>query len=429
MAAGNPIERRVDTLREQWTEFVCSTGAHMLRWVVEPEELRMVEAFLALEDDERTGKCPDLFIRLEPRFDGKDTYGSQLFEALEKYVDESRDTLASEGSPLQWRRAPPPVRGSGIAALLASAGALRKEFEDLCENLALVLIPTEVSDPRQWAGWLKDVVQHAIPSGVRLVVLDDAHYPALEELAVAEPERVWTIKAGLEMGRALEEVSREAGNLEMPGGQLRELLVRMGNAAARGHLEAVERMAAQAEKLAQGQGWNGLVVAVHFVVGGALLGARRPRDAAERYRQAMTAAAEAESRGEPEGAGLKLKSRVALAAALVAAESYGEAAREYEEAAGMAKRQGDELMKLEGWRMASWCLEKENKLDEAWAHGLRAWEAGREMDVEARTSSTVGYAAEALLRVADARGDRDGARQLEEEFKVVLGLDWRPEEK
>jgi hypothetical protein len=426
MVKKNAVERRLDVLHDQWTEFAQLPEARLLRWVVEPDEVRMVEAFLRKEEDERLGECPDLFLRLEEPFDEPARYGRTLREALMRLEEESRAGLEEEG--LSGWRCPPVKEGAtDEEAFLAACESLRDHYEDLCEHLVLVLLPVRGTDAGAWREWLRRVVGKAKAPHVRLVVLDDARTLALEPLAELLPERVVTIPARLDMGRALEELSREAGHVDTPGGQFRELFVRMGNAATKGHVDKVEELGARAVAVAAAHGLDSLVVTARFVMGGAHLGAQRPREALEHYRQAEAAAEQAEAKGAPEGTPLRLKARLAQGAARVTAQEYAQAATLYEETAPLARALKDARMELECWRMASWCCELQKEVERAWAHGQRAWEVGRAMDAAPRGTSTLPYVAEALVRLSHERRGPRAAREMELEIESVLGQDWRPE--
>lgn len=422
----NAVERRLDVLQDQWTEFAQLPGARLLRWVVEPDEVRMVEAFLKKEGDERLGECPDLFLRLEEPFDPPARYGHALREALVRLEAESHPELEQEGlSP--WPCPPLKAGETDTEAFLAACASLRDHYERLCEHLAVVLLPTGESDAGAWLEWLRGVVEKADVPHVRLVVLDDARALALEPLAELFPERVVTIPARLDMPRAMEELSREAGHLDTPGGKFRELFVRMGNAATKGDVGAVEKLGAQAVAVAAGGGLHSLEVTARFVMGAALLGAQRPREALEQYQQAEVAAERSEAKGEPEGAPLRLKTRLAQGAAWVTAQEYARAAAVYEGSAPQAHALQDARMELECWRMASWCREVMKEVEPAWAHGQRAWEVGQTLDAGARETSTLPYVAEALVRLSHTRRGPHAAREMEREVESVLGRDWRPE--
>jgi len=426
MVKKNAVERRLDVLHDQWTEFAQLSEARLLRWVVQPDEVRMVEAFLRKEQDERLGECPDLFLRLEAPFDEPARYGQALREELVRLEEESRAGLDDAGLG-GWRCPPVKAGASGEETFLAASESLRNHYEHLCEHLVLVLLPARDVEARPWLEWLRRTVAKASAPHVRLVVLEDARTLPLEPLAELLPEQVVTIPARLDMARAMEELSREAGHLDTPGGKFRELFVRMGNAATKGDVARVEALGAQALAVASGAGLDGLVVTARFVMGSALLSAGRPREALAHYQEAEKAAESSVAKGTPEGEPLRLKARMAQGAARVTAQEYAEAATLYEATAPLALALKDARMELECWRMASWCRETTRDVEGAWMYGQRAWEVGRALDAETRGTSTLPYVGEALVRLSQARQGARVARAMEAEVEAVLGQDWRPE--
>ncbi|HEX5751557.1 MAG TPA: hypothetical protein VFZ09_35370 [Archangium sp.] len=424
MARKNAVERRLELLHDQWTEFAQQPEARLLRWVVEPDEVRMVEAFVRKEEDERTGECPDLFMRFDEPFEDAERYGHSLREAMVKRLEESRAGLEKEGAV--WQCPPVVERDTGLESFLRACGSLRHHYEGVCEHLVAVLVPARVEEANAWRKWLGGAVQQLQGPHVRLVVLDDARTRELEPLAKDLPGKIVTVAARLDMARAMEELSQEAGHLDTPGGRFRDLLVRMSTAATKGDVGKVERLGEQAVALAREQGWHPLAVAAHFVVGGALLGTKRHQEALAHYQKAEDAATEAQSQGDTQGAILRLKSRMGRGCVQVTAEQYPQAAVLYEESAPLACELKDALMELECWRMASWCWEMSKEWEQAWACGRRAWEVGLGMEARARAGSTLPFLGEALVRLSQQRQGESTARQMESEVVSVLGEDWRP---
>ncbi|HYO65174.1 MAG TPA: hypothetical protein VEU33_03750 [Archangium sp.] len=424
MARKNAVERRFELLHDQWTEFAQQSEARLMRWVVAPDEVRMVEAFLRKEEDERTGECPDLFLRFDEPFEDAGRYGHSLREALVKRVEESRAGLEKEGAV--WECPPVAERDTGLESFLRACGSLRHHYEGVCEHLVAVLVPTQVVEANAWRKWLVGAVEQAQGPHVRLVVLDDARTLDLEPLAKKLPGKVVTVAARLDMARAMEELSQEAGHLDTPGGRFRDVLVRMSTAATKGDVGKVERLGEQAVALAREQGWHSLTVAAHFVVGGALLSAQRPQEALAHYQKAEDAAARAQGQGDTQGASLRLKSRMALGCVQVTMEQYPRAAVLYEETAPLACELKDALMELECWRMASWCWEMGKEWKKAWACGRRAWEVGLGMEALTREGSTLPFLGEALVRLSQQLQGESTARQMESEVVSVLGENWRP---
>src|SRR5262249_27936007 len=148
---------------------------------------------------------------------------------------------------------------------------------------------------------------------------------------------------------------------------------------------------------------------VHMALGGALLAAQQTDEALASYRAARQAAEAAVAAGDPAGPKLLVPTRFAEGAALVAGGRLAEAAAVYEAAAPVAAAQGDQLMTLEGWRMAAYCHEQVAAGDLAWRCGEQALAAGAALDEDARAASTLPYAGQGLLRLAQQECYRDRA--------------------
>ncbi|ATB36466.1 hypothetical protein CYFUS_001881 [Cystobacter fuscus] len=122
----NAVEKRLGWLHNQWVEFAQAPDARLLRWLVEPSEARMVEAWLKKEGDERTGECPDLFLRLDTPFLQPETYGLELRAALVAMVEESQEGVSlGRMTPGQ----------SGVEAFFGACEALHRHYESVCEVL------------------------------------------------------------------------------------------------------------------------------------------------------------------------------------------------------------------------------------------------------------------------------------------------------
>jgi hypothetical protein len=412
----NPVERRLDWLHDQWVQFTQEPRARLLRWVVESEEVRMVEAWLKKEGDERVGECPDLFLRFDEPFEQLEAYGGKLLEALRAQVKENCE-------PVEWGKSPPGQPGG--ESFWSACEALQRHHAQVCEVLAVVLVPRSIESAKAWQEWLCKAVEHLRSPQVRLVVLDDARGQLLEPVVRVGGERVKTVVARLDMPGAVEAVARAAGPQYTPGWRYRELMARLGSAAQRRDLPQTERLGGEAVRVASEQGWHGLAVAAHWVVGGALLAASTPRQAAARYQQAEVAAAKAEAQGEPQAAEVRLKTRLALGAAQVSGQEWAPAAVIYEESVPLAQKLKDTYLELECWRMGSLCRESLQEWDKAWEHGQRAWEVGKTLTPEALATSTLPYVAEALVRLGQARQGEAAVRQVESEAEALLGREWR----
>lgn len=90
MTSRGPIADRLALLYEQWDTFATDRDARVLRWLIRDDERRMLEALLALEDDEagqrgqwvlleRSGWSPSAARRLARRIQSVAKPSSDLY--------------------------------------------------------------------------------------------------------------------------------------------------------------------------------------------------------------------------------------------------------------------------------------------------------------------------------------------------------------
>lgn len=420
----NAIGRRLDRLHDQWVEFSQQEDARVLRWLVRPDEYRMIDTFLYKESDDRAGELPDLFLRFTEPFGDVNEYGIVLFDALAAQYEVSRAELQESDIDAKWTPPEPQPDEHSLMLFLRAAGSLREHYADLLDLLAIVLTPAAVANPADWQRWLLAAAPR-LPASVRLVVLDDADAPSLNALAEAEVGVV-TTEAALDMPSAVAELARSAGTSGRDG-QFRVQFTALGQALAKGDQQAAGRAGQAALAIAQENGWTHLVGAVHFALGGGLIAAGKPLEALPHYQEADAAGAKLEDEGDPQGVGVKLRLQAAFAAgaAQVSAAAWQDAARTYEGAVPLAHTAQDPLMVLEAWRMSCYCHEQAGDIARAWECGHQGFAAAESLPADQRPNSTLPHLGEGMLRMAAASPTHQDAvhRRMTE---LVGTADWRP---
>src|SRR5262245_10884875 len=113
----NPVTRRVERLSNQWLDFALNPQARLLCWGLASDEQRMLEAFFALELDERSAQHDDLFLPLRSAFASNQTYGRALRDELVELYRKDQEGLRAEGVEASWE-APEPLESEASLALL-----------------------------------------------------------------------------------------------------------------------------------------------------------------------------------------------------------------------------------------------------------------------------------------------------------------------
>ncbi|MCH9683019.1 MAG: hypothetical protein K0V04_16405 [Deltaproteobacteria bacterium] len=422
----NAIRRRLDQLQARWIAFLDDPRARLLRWVVTPHEVSMVEASLQARQHEHAD-AQELSISLRsPVATGVFGHGFKLVHELVEHYEQLREPLLDAGLPTPWTAPRRDTAAPDVQTLAVTLADFVDGHAPLFEMLAVLLQPSTVGDPVAYEAWLQRLVPQ-LASHTRIVVLDPVDAPMLATLARREPTRVRTEVAALDMPAAYETLSTEVGALQTPTGAFRHAWVQMGLAQTRGDLVATRSAADRALHTACSEGWPHLAVAVHCAWGSALVEHDRPPQAVAAYRQAERSAIEAGD--DPETASLvprlQLTAVLGQASAMFAAGAHAPAARTYARAAQLAADVPDLYLQLEAHRMSAHCHAEDRKWRDAVARGHAALGVGAQMDTDARDASTLAYAGDALLRHA-ARTDHGAARPAIEAAMVrLLGDDWR----
>ena len=281
----------------------------------------------------------------------------------------------------------------------------------------MLLLPPEVSDYAEWQRWLRGAALHC-PTEVRVVVVDDLDAPALEALAAAEPERVHSVAADLEMHVFLAEMARAAGSAG-PDGEFRVQFTAMTSAIGAGRLEEARAAGDGALAVTERQGWIHLAAAVHFALASGFASAGRPAEALASYRDADGCARRLAATDEELGPKLRLYAAFGVGSTLLGVGDFQRAASVYEVSAPVAARAGDAWLLTECWRMAAYCHERVGGAATAWEHYFRALTAAEGIPAPERKSSTIPFIRDALLRLAAESAPHVEA--VEREVSRLLG--------
>ena len=82
MSADKPILQRLQLLADHYAEFAVAEKPRVFCWLLQPNEVRMVEAFIAREQDDEAGQLQEVFWPLETPFNDAVLHGYQLGLAL-----------------------------------------------------------------------------------------------------------------------------------------------------------------------------------------------------------------------------------------------------------------------------------------------------------------------------------------------------------
>jgi hypothetical protein len=421
--SSNPVTRTLDELAETWVDFTTEPDPRLLRWIVDDDSRQMVETFLRTEA-EVAGSTPDLFLLFENPFVSGEDYGASLLADLSEALERDREEIQEAGCAVGWTPPSPHPRLADPQIFARAMVSLAEFYGDDADHLAIALLPSSIADPREWGDWLWVVIHSDLPPQVRLCTLEMDHSRVLDRISDAARDLVWVQQPKIDFLGILKQLSALSGG-SGPGVNFRRHLLNL-LALASGDPSRLPKASAPALTIARAQKWPALEALVHFVIGGALLNAGRPKEAAIAYEHSEAAVAEPEEADKEVAGKVRFQSRMAQGSALVSGKEYLEAARVFESAVPLADEQTDARvqMTIECWRLAAFCYEQAGEPDESWRCGLLAFQVGEELELEDRRNTSLPYAGVGLLRICRDLPDvcaRDG---LERWIQERLGPDW-----
>ncbi|XOF33457.1 MAG: hypothetical protein ACL93V_15885 [Candidatus Electrothrix sp. YB6] len=431
MAFNEPIVRRLQLLSYEYMQFSKDKEARILCWRFQPDEVRMAEAFLAMEEDEQAGQTGDLFLQLQAAFNNSSAYGYSLRQELIDWYGAEKENLAELGLDTDWL---PPQVGSSvqdITVLLDTLSSFLQHYA-IQSRLVLVLRPKLIEQVEAYQRWLCSFSLEA-PEQIRILLFDNALTPGFSTLSSKKKQRIWIQEPELDMASALEELSVAGGNLDQPGGQYRHLFVKLTNALKEQDVKTALTLGDRAVKLAAAQSWFYLAVPVHMALAGGLSNAGQHNDAVARYQAAEAAAIQGETEGLEEARTscpqLRLQARMGCGSAFIAANEWEHAAQQFTETAPLAAKLGDARVELDCHRLASFCYEQLGEQDKAFQAGSLGLKTARKMDQETLETSTFAYLGEAIMRLCQNGTYRDLASHTEQKIIEIAGTrDWRPKQ-
>ncbi len=435
--APNPIEKRLERMREQWDVFISDPEARLLCWQGDPDELRMVEVFEQVESSEAS-ETPEMFLRLHAAFAEPAGYGFALArEIQEQYAevkaaveaDRQQGLTAFDGLTFDWNCPEPTSDETDRKYLIRVAADYLRHHAQVIDHVILWLTPREVSDTDAWQRWLFHLLEKdGLPEGARILVVDSLPAPSLDWLQATDSPKIHFEPLQLNMKGAAQETA-EAAEGEGPGHEFRKVFTALTAAAGEGDLPKTQSLGDKAMELTRAQNWPQLEFGVWLVLSAAYFGKKQSDKAFQGYQGAEKAALKLKDTPENDMSSsaekFQVQARFGQAAVLIEQQRWAEAALLYEETAPIAQSAGDTLMLLECWRMAAYAYERVKQWDKALEGGRQAVAVGESMTPEQRKHSTLAYAGEGLLRVARPDDAYTLGYQIEEKMRELLGPDWR----
>jgi hypothetical protein len=278
----NPIALLVADLQDQWiTTISPRKQVKLIRWLMQPEEVRVCESMLRLENSAH-GKTPDGVHLLFTPLDNPYRYSYQLiqhfagsFEAHPQSVAlPEASNLLSQWDPLPFVKAAHQSPDDCNGIFLQMLSACQQALPDQQMRLIVALLPQSLANPRYLKLWLEELLARVIPDNITLLVIDHAVNPSYSRLRNKQGHEVLDFRVPMDVEGALQKIIT-AGAVTNPEMAFPALLLQMGEATAAGKEQELDKLAAQALALGQRQQNFGMMATAFIVHAGYLFSFRK----------------------------------------------------------------------------------------------------------------------------------------------------------
>jgi len=422
----NPVTDKLRQLGEQWKVLQETSDALIGVWKVNEDQSQMVDALVFLEDTGYGVLENTVFMNFQTPFVNKETYAHDLIREFLIMVGHplAQDNLRERG--LDYKQ----IRIDEIKDTKAWLKVLR-DFTEMLHNKERIvpyLIPENIENKKEWLEWLDKYIQvNAGEKVVRPMLKQITPDDTLDDLIKAYPMFIEVLQTDMDTYNLMLEVLEKAheGKENEPGAKLQKALVKIGEASGKLDMPKAEQLAEEAIEIVKTQGWPHLEANVLVVLANGYIGLKDYDAAIKRFQEARAAAQEYVEQDRNIAGNLEITTIFGEAGCYIGKQDFEMAGETYIQAAPIAKEIDKIHFELEAWRMTGFCRQSSKEYEDAWDAYQKAWETGRKMEPESRTSTTLPYVAKAMVEIRGKANAPIKKYDLEDEIMELLGENWQ----
>ncbi|MFD3000324.1 hypothetical protein ACFS7Z_08130 [Pontibacter toksunensis] len=267
----NPIQQRMDLLVEKWELAVAQPGVNIVRIYAEDNEKDMVDTFYTylLGVDTTNNDIPIIF---ESIYQDDDQYTNDLLKELEDLLslwnNSNKDQLTIKTDTIEWKPDYSLVKKDNPAYLFTENMNRLATYLNLMKGSYLVgALRVSFTEAQPYTRWLHFALEAGMITKFKIVVDDCASNPFYEKIATKYPDQITTLKPGLDMDNAMQQVAA-MGNPNDPAVQYRQAYVKLMQAIEKRKEKDAEKYAAACIEIAvrnlkKNAYWIGQIIAVY----------------------------------------------------------------------------------------------------------------------------------------------------------------------
>ena len=416
----NPVTLRIDKMRMKWNAKVNNPNIRLVRWLIAPDEVRMVEAFSKLEASE-FALLPDMFLTMESNFGDYDAYEQSISqEFLARFEDEKAlKELETKKIVLNWDHKP--YKNKAVPDFFDMMADHLRSFEKFRGNMVIYLKPKQCQSASLLKKWIENRLDN-LPKRLRIMVHDYLDGEVFDSLMLGD-DRV-SIVADLDMPGALKEIIESNAAGGNPRSKFAQCIHGMGQESAKQSLSGVNDWGHKALSIAQKLKDPAMEITLYMAWGINMQTLKEPEETLVYYNKAKDIAATEVTKNEPVFSPLLLQTVSFKAAALFQQKKLKEAAAEYETMAQYAKTYNQPNLEMEAWWQLGEVRKRMDNQPEMLAAFKTAFESGAQMYTATLLSTRYPVIAKNLYDLNEHL-DYEYADEVDVKMIALMGKEWQ----
>ncbi|WP_289040557.1 tetratricopeptide repeat protein [uncultured Zobellia sp.] len=420
----NAITYRIEKMRKQWSKSV-QNDTQLIKWSVNQDEVRMVQAFSLLEGSEN-GKLPEFFLNFQVPFSNKESYAKDLTEFWLQLWNstEARKEVESRNVLPDWDDAPFKniTEKDNIPIFLKCMSSFTRAIFKR-QVLVLNIMPLAYDRNPEFREWVFECAK-AIPENLRLMIYDVADFPIFEKIP-REIDHV-TISPDLEMGKAMREMlTAGSGAGSQSALDINVCLFNMADALKDKDVSGVHHWGKEAVKIGKKLKNKSLEATAYLAYGSGLFQLRKTDDAIQQYEAAEKISKQGIEEQDVTAPTLLLQSYNFLASLYYYKKKREKAAAYYKKTAEAALDQNNLMVYLESSRLGAEMMRKTGERKKAFSWLKKAYENGQHLPVETQKFSSMLLLCQTLEDFAEDYNEKKLTGEIDKHASKIWGNDWR----
>lgn len=431
MQENNAITHRITQLQTKWFRKV-KEDTKLVRWLIEENEYRMLEAFVLLESGEH-GVLSEFFFPFTIPFENNKEQPFAL-KLKNAWIDtwnnqEYRDEVSKEFLP-QWQSQP--YENTTVSNREQEFLECMSSFAQSVSNstkLVLVLLPQNLKQlGKQWGDWVLSLTEIS-PNNLRIMVVDYKDSKAFRYIPTHIKEV--SIEANLRMFQAMKEIVASSGDAHEPGIAINTCLLNVFEELQKENIRGVELWGNKGIEVAKEAGSKSLEATVLITYGSAYFQLKKYGKALKKFKRAITACYDGITQDDTVCETLLIQGCNFTAATCHVKRNKSEAIEYYLKTAEIAKSYQVYPTYIESIRLASELLIKQFNSKEAYKLLNNCLETVKELDKTMLRYTTFYLVCGKLYDKYYGNNELDIATKVENLAMSIWGENWKklkPEE-